>query len=141
MNSLSQFLRDYPGMSTAPCKDAGVCLRGKFRFKASESGGDEIDDSYKLEIVVPEKFPQAIPKVKETGGSVRSANCTQYPATTRIHGTKSSDLVSQDAVSWVDHRFLKKVAENPPPIGDSTNIQRPPFTIRSGLYRGRRNCR
>ena len=57
-------------MSTAPCKDAGVCLRGKFRFKASVSGGDEIDDSYKLEIVVPEKFPQALPKVTETGGKI-----------------------------------------------------------------------
>lgn len=70
MNSLSQFLRDYPGMSTAPCSVAGVCLRGKFRFKASESGGDEIDVSYKLEIVVPDKFPQALPKVKETGGKI-----------------------------------------------------------------------
>tara|TARA_R110000851_G_scaffold243845_2_gene396645 strand:- start:7375 stop:8034 length:660 start_codon:yes stop_codon:yes gene_type:complete len=70
LNNLSQFLRDYPGMSTAPCKDAGICLRGKFRFKASVSGGDEIDDSYKLEIVVPEKFPQALPKVKETGGKI-----------------------------------------------------------------------
>lgn len=70
MNRLSQFLSDYPGMSTASCSDAGVCLRGKFRFKADVSGGDEIDDSYKLEIVVPDKFPQALPKVKETGGKI-----------------------------------------------------------------------
>ena len=70
LNSLSRFLRDYPGMSTAPCSDTGVCLRGKFRFKAEVSGGDEIDDSYKLEIVVPDKFPQALPKVKETDGKI-----------------------------------------------------------------------
>lgn len=71
MISLSQFLHDYPGMSTAPCSlDTGVCLRGKFRFKAEVSGGDEIDDSYKLKIVVPEKFPQALPKVEETGGKI-----------------------------------------------------------------------
>jgi len=70
LNSLRQFLRDYPGMSTAPCSDAGVCLRGKFRFKANVSGNDEIDDAYKLEIVVPDKFPQALPDVKETGGKV-----------------------------------------------------------------------
>ncbi|WYD82285.1 MAG: hypothetical protein V8K32_07815 [Candidatus Electrothrix gigas] len=70
MNSLSQFLSDYPGISTAPCSDAGVCLRGKFRFKADVSGSDEIEDSYKLEIVVPDKFPQALPKVKETGGKI-----------------------------------------------------------------------
>jgi len=70
LNSLSQFLSDYPGMSTAPCSDASVCLRGKFRFKASVSGSDEIDDSYKLEIVIPNKFPQALPKVQETGGKI-----------------------------------------------------------------------
>ncbi len=70
MNNLSQFLSDYPGMSTAPCSDAGVCLRGKFRFKASEPGGDEIDDSYKLEIMVPDEFPKALPRVKETGGKI-----------------------------------------------------------------------
>lgn len=70
MNSLRQFLRDYPGMSTAPCSDTGVCLRGEFRFKAKVSGGDEIDDTYRLEIVVPDQFPQALPKVKETGGKI-----------------------------------------------------------------------
>ncbi len=70
MNSLSQFLSDYPGMSTAPCSDAGVCLRGKFRFKADMSGSDEIEDFYRLEIFVPDKFPQALPKVKETGGKI-----------------------------------------------------------------------
>lgn len=70
MNSLSQFLSDYPGMSTAPCSDAGVCLRGKFRFKAVVSGSDEIEDFYKLEIIVPGKFPKALPKAKETGGKI-----------------------------------------------------------------------
>lgn len=70
MNGLSQFLDDYPGMSTAPCSDACVCLRGKFRFKANVSGSDEIEDSYKLEIIVPDKFPPALPKVKETGGKI-----------------------------------------------------------------------
>jgi hypothetical protein len=70
LNSLSQFLGDYPGMSTVPYSDAGVCLRGKFRFKANVSGKDEIDDSYMLEIVVPDKFPKALPKVKETGGKI-----------------------------------------------------------------------
>lgn len=70
MNSLSQFLDDYPGMSTAPCSDAGTCLRGKFRFKASVSDSDEIEDTYKLEIFVPDKFPKALPKVKETGEKI-----------------------------------------------------------------------
>lgn len=70
MHDLSQFLYDYPGMSTAPCLDAGVCLRGKFRFKAYVSDSEEINDSYRLEIVIPNKFPQAIPKVKEVDGKI-----------------------------------------------------------------------
>lgn len=70
MNSLGQFLDDYPGMSTAPYSHAGTCLRGKFKFKAVISGSDEIEDNYKLEIIVPEKFPQALPKVKEIGGKI-----------------------------------------------------------------------
>lgn len=70
LNSLNQFLDDYPGMSTAPCSDAGVYLCGKFRFKANMFGGEEIEDNYKLEIIVPDKFPQSLPKVKETGGKI-----------------------------------------------------------------------
>jgi len=70
LNSLSQFLDDYPSMSTAPYSNTGVCLRGTFRFNANISGSEEIIDSYKLEIIVPEKYPQALPKVKETGGKI-----------------------------------------------------------------------
>jgi hypothetical protein len=70
LNRLSQFLRDYPGMSTAPCSVAGVLLRGKFWFKANVSGSYEIVDSYNLEIIVPDKFPHALPKVKEIGGKI-----------------------------------------------------------------------
>ncbi|WP_316348108.1 hypothetical protein [Desulfuromonas acetoxidans] len=70
LNSLSQFLSDYPGMSTAPYSDAGVCLRGKFRFKADVKGGNEVEDFYKLEIVIPHKYPLALPRVKEIGGKI-----------------------------------------------------------------------
>jgi len=57
-------------MSTVPYTGAGICLRGKFRFKASVSGNDEIDDSYKLEIIVPDEFPRGLPEVKEIGGKI-----------------------------------------------------------------------
>lgn len=70
INGLDQFLDDYPYMSTAPCFEAGVRLRGEFRFRANESGGDVIEDFYMLDIVVPEKYPRALPKVVETGGKI-----------------------------------------------------------------------
>jgi len=70
LDGLSQFLHDYPGMTTAPCSKGGICLRGMFRFRANVLGSDEINDTYRLEIVVPDKFPQALPEVKETGGRI-----------------------------------------------------------------------
>lgn len=70
LNGLSQFLGDYPGMSITPYSGDDTYIRGKFWFKANVSGCDEIVDSYKLEIIVPNKFPQALPKVKETAGKI-----------------------------------------------------------------------
>jgi len=100
LNRLSQFLNDYPGMSTAPCSDAGVCLRGKFRFKAQVSGNDEIDDFYKLEIFVSNKFPKVIPKVKETGGKIpRNGNFHVNPDGTLCLGSPL--------------RLLKKIHSSP----------------------------
>ena len=70
LNILSQFLKDYPGMSTAPCSDAGVYLSGKFRFKASLCGNDEIEDSYNLGIFILDKFPKVLPEVVEKDGKI-----------------------------------------------------------------------
>lgn len=98
--SLRQFLDDYPGMSTSPYSGAGVCLRGKFRFKAKVDNGEEIDDSYKLEIVVSEKFPQELPEVKETGRKIpRNGNFHVNPDGTLCLGSPL--------------RLLKKVHSSP----------------------------
>jgi hypothetical protein len=70
LGHLDQFLDDYPGMSTAPHSHSGVCLRGKFSFRAAVYCGAEIEDNYKLKIVIAEKFPQAIPVVEEIGGKI-----------------------------------------------------------------------
>ena len=81
---LGQFLNDYPGMSTAPYSHSGVLLRGNFSFKAAIHCGAEIEDSYKLEIIVSEKFPQALPLVKEIGGKI--------PRTGEYHVNKDGSL-------------------------------------------------
>lgn len=70
LSYLGQFLDDYPGMSTAPHSRPGMHLRGNFSFKAAIYCGAEIEDRYKLEIIVPEKFLQALPVVKEIGGKI-----------------------------------------------------------------------
>jgi len=66
LHGVSQFLKNYPGMSIAPIRGTNLKLKGKFDFKANIKEGPEIVDSYILEISVPNIFPQALPKVKET---------------------------------------------------------------------------
>jgi hypothetical protein len=100
LNSLSQFLDDYPGMSTAPYTDAGLCLQGKFSFKADVLGDEEIEDSYQVEIIVAEKFPQAVPTVKEVGGKI--------PRTENFHVNSDGSLCLGSPL-----RLLKEIHSSP----------------------------
>ena len=70
LKGVTRFLKDYPGMSIAPFRRRTLVLKGKFDFKAYIKRGPEIVDSYMLEISVPNEFPHAIPKVKETGRKI-----------------------------------------------------------------------
>ncbi|KJR98706.1 MAG: hypothetical protein VR65_19520 [Desulfobulbaceae bacterium BRH_c16a] len=70
LKGLEEFLENYPGMSVMPLIDGGLCLRGKFKFRATVPGGDEIEDIYRLEIVIPVSFPNDLPSVKETDGKI-----------------------------------------------------------------------
>lgn len=62
-----QFLRQYPEMSIAPSRSDGILLTGVFRFSARTRQGNQIEDSYQLQIEVPSAFPSRTPKVIETG--------------------------------------------------------------------------
>ena len=70
LKGLDQFLEDYPQMSMAPCSDSSVQLQGKFRFIAKEGNDSIVEDVFRLEIVVPNKFPRVLPVVKEIGGKI-----------------------------------------------------------------------
>ena len=70
LNGLEKFLENYPGMSAMPFIDGGMCLRGKLKFRATIPRGEEIVDSYKLEIIIPGTFPNDLPRVKETDGKI-----------------------------------------------------------------------
>ena len=65
LNSLNAFLDDYPGMSTAPFSGAGVCLCGKFRFKADVSGSEEIEDYYKKGLEQIERIEMLLDQVRD----------------------------------------------------------------------------
>lgn len=66
LHGVSQFLKNYPGVSIAPSRGTNLILKGKFDFKANIKDGPEIADSYLLEISVNNSFPQVLPEVKET---------------------------------------------------------------------------
>ncbi len=67
---IANFLKDYPGMVTKPCRDNRILLRGTFAFCATPVAGNEICGAYDLEIEVPTSFPRAVPKVKELGRKI-----------------------------------------------------------------------
>jgi len=67
---LNQFLDDYPLMSRVVCLGSGIRLRGEFNFKAVGDDCEEVEDTYMLEIVIPDQFPRDIPTVKEIGGKI-----------------------------------------------------------------------
>ncbi len=64
-DSVSEFLREYPGLSRAPTRGSEIILRGTFEFSAQHPKGERIDDSYELEIVIPGNFPKRSPTVTE----------------------------------------------------------------------------
>jgi hypothetical protein len=74
MFGVSEFLQDYPGMSFGPIKKQGFSLVGTFSFLAHFPGLPSIEDNYKLEIVIPEKFPFELPEVLEKEGKIPRNN-------------------------------------------------------------------
>ncbi|MBN1617898.1 hypothetical protein JW887_00975 [Candidatus Dojkabacteria bacterium] len=71
---IQNFLDDYPRMSISPSPNADTVFKGQFDFRAKPVGGEEILDCYKLKIVVPDIFPDALPKVMELDNKIPTDN-------------------------------------------------------------------
>ncbi|MFC1684047.1 hypothetical protein ACFL0R_01065 [Pseudomonadota bacterium] len=69
LDGMSAFLTDYPGMSLQPTRNGDTKICGLFQFKA-KGAGEEIEDTFELEILLDSAFPCTIPKVRETAGSI-----------------------------------------------------------------------
>lgn len=69
---LSAFLADYPNMSVAVTSDGStdLVLNGIFDFAAKFKDEPEVEDSYSIEIRVPDSFPRELPTVKELGNKI-----------------------------------------------------------------------
>lgn len=67
---VSDFINKYPSMSYGPVKTHGFSLVGTFSFIGHYFDLPSIEDSYELEIIVPNDFPQTLPLVTETEGKI-----------------------------------------------------------------------
>lgn len=67
---LEDVLSRYDGLRIVPSGDDRLCLAGNLRFRVLGPGNDLVDDTYRVEIVVPAGFPDDFPDVRETGERV-----------------------------------------------------------------------
>lgn len=67
---LTEFLTQYPAMALRPSSEKGLRLKGRFAFIAEHHDYGKVSDSYNLEILIPDMFPQDLPTVRETEGRI-----------------------------------------------------------------------
>lgn len=70
---LSYFLKDYPEMQVVPSRTKSLVVRGTFSFIGKTEQGPELADSFELEIIIPDRFPFFLPKVKEIAKKIPRA--------------------------------------------------------------------
>lgn len=101
---ITEFLKDYPGMSLAPSRSSSIILKGIFSFTANSKCGHSITDSYKLQISIPRTFPKTPPTVKEIEKKI--------PRDGRHHINPDDTLCLGSPI-----RILAKVSEQPSLVG------------------------
>ena len=57
-------------MQLKPLKGLDLLVAGNFCFHGTFKGEQDIIDSYRIEIKIPNKFPKALPIVRETGSKI-----------------------------------------------------------------------
>ncbi len=97
---ITQFLKDYPGMSIQPSRGEDFKIKGLFSFTASSPIGLEITDHFNLEISIKKDFSHNIPKVIEINNKI--------PRDGNFHVNTDGTLCLGSKL-----RVLKKINEEP----------------------------
>lgn len=63
---MDEFLSCYPELSLRPSRRSSLVVEGAFHF-CSVSGGAELEDVYRLRILIPKLFPEQLPSVFDIG--------------------------------------------------------------------------
>lgn len=96
----TEFLKDHPEMSICPSKNNGLIIKGILNFSAKWGDGPEIEDSFNLKILIPEKFPKELPKVIELEQKI--------PRNLDYHVSNDTTLCLGSPL-----RILEKIHKNP----------------------------
>jgi hypothetical protein len=67
---VEEALATYPGLRIVPSRNGHLTLRGALDFRATGPTGEEIADTYDVELRIPSGFPAARPDAWETGGRI-----------------------------------------------------------------------
>lgn len=68
-DDMQAFIQAYPGMAVLPALGNEVVFKGRFEFKGSLPGAQDVTDAYDLRIEVLE-YPEHLPRVFEIGGRI-----------------------------------------------------------------------
>ena len=67
---LEELLQKYRGLRLRPSAGNQLRIVGAFEFQATAAGKEAINDSYDVEILLLEEFPNKIPTINEIGGRI-----------------------------------------------------------------------
>lgn len=67
---IGQFLQEYPGLRLLPVSKEKLRIAGTIDFSAEFKGFEMIQDSFEIEISVPEGYPYELPSVRVTDGRI-----------------------------------------------------------------------
>lgn len=67
---VADFLHSYPGMAIKPTRGSELVLQGNFEFSTNFGQLERIVDSYQLMIIIPIKYPEELPIVREIGNKI-----------------------------------------------------------------------
>lgn len=65
-----ELTRVHNGLACISCGKRETVVKGGLRFEASHEGLPTISDRFDIELTVPKKYPEVLPRARETGGAV-----------------------------------------------------------------------
>lgn len=131
---LRPFLDAYPGMRIRPSPAGVIRLEGDFHFRADHKDGPLIEDTYRLLIEIPHRFPDELPRTLEIGGRIpRDANhhvlsdgslCLGSPLRLHLIARRTRDLtafVRRGIVPYLYAASYREKTGGPYPFGELTH--------------------